>query len=533
MPPAFFLSGIKEISFSSAGFYLFIDNQPDNPCKQIVTYFTSESSMKTSDCTPSLNRRRFLATAATAAGAALATAGSSSARPSPSTGRQRNVLLIISDDHGQADSGCYGHPVLKTPNLDKLAGNGVRFTKAFTTVASCSASRSVIFTGLFNHTNGQFGHQHMPADLDTHDYVRGVASLLAEAGYRTGLVGKYHVGPDEVYGFDELISAEVGYQDVKALAGNRDVWNMARQAGQFFSRGKEQPFFLTVAYSDPHRDWKASNSIDFPHVDEVVYSPDDVVVPPFLPNSPECRAEMAQYYQSVSRLDKGVGFLMDELEKSGLAEDTLVIYISDNGIAMPGAKTTIYDPGVLMPMLLSCPELGLTGGTTCDAMISFTDLVPSILDWAGAEGPGYELPGRSFLPIAGQENPAGWDQVFCSHTFHEIQMYYPMRSIRTRKYKYILNLAHKLDYPFATDLFASETWQAILTRQEPMLGTRTVDAYIHRQREELYDLESDPGEVVNLADSPAQRAVLDNLRARLKAWQEDTKDPWLMKYKYE
>ncbi len=488
--------------------------------------------MKTSNPTPSLNRRHFLATAAAAAGAALAAANNSSARPGPG-GRQRNVLLIISDDHGQPDSGCYGHPVVKTPNLDRLAGGGVRFTKAFTTVASCSASRSVIFSGLYNHTNGQFGHQHMPADLDTHDHVRGVASLLGDAGYRTGLVGKYHVGPDEVYGFDELISAEVGYQDVKALAGNRDVWSMARQAGQFINRDKDKPFFLTVGYSDPHRDWKASNSIEFPNVEEVSYSPEEVVVPPFLPDSPECREEMAQYYQSVSRLDAGIGFLIDELEKSGRAEDTLVIYISDNGIAMPGAKTTIYDPGVLMPMLLSCPELNLTGGTTCDAMISFTDLVPSILDWTGADGPDYELPGRSFLSAAGQENPAGWDQVFCSHTFHEIQMYYPMRSIRTRKYKYILNLAHKLDYPFASDLFDSSTWQAILTRQEPMLGVRTVEAYIHRSREELYNLENDPNEVNNLADNPAHRAVLDQLRGRLKTWQTETKDPWLSKHRYE
>ncbi len=488
--------------------------------------------MKASDRNVPLNRRRFLATTAGVAGAALAAAGSSPARPAP-TGRQRNVLLIISDDHGQPDSGCYGHPVVKTPNLDRLAGNGVRFTKAFATVASCSASRSVIFTGLQNHTNGQFGHQHMPADFDTHDYVRGVAALLGEAGCHTGLVGKYHVGPDEVYGFEELITADVGYQDVKALAGNRDVWNMARQAGQFINSDKQRPFFLTVGYSDPHRDWEASNSIDFPHVEEVTYSPGEVVVPPFLPDSPECRAELAQYYQSVSRLDKGVGFLMDELEKSGRAEDTLVIYISDNGIAMPGAKTTIYDPGVLMPMILSCPELGLTGGTTCDAMVSFTDLTPTILDWTGAQGPDYELQGRSFLPVAGQSDPEGWDQVFCSHTFHEVQMYYPMRSIRTRKYKYILNLAHKLDYPFASDLFASSTWQAILTRQEPMLGARTVDAYIHRRREELYDLENDPDEVVNLADDPAHREALDDLRARLRSWQEETSDPWLSKYKYE
>ncbi|MBW7998181.1 MAG: sulfatase-like hydrolase/transferase, partial [Candidatus Glassbacteria bacterium] len=266
---------------------------------------------------------------------------------------------------------------------------------------------------------------------------------------------------------------------------------------------------------------------------EVTYDPAEVVVPPFLPDSPECRGELAQYYLSVSWLDQGIGFLLEELEKSGQAGDTLVIYISDNGIAMPGAKTTIYDPGILMPMLVRCPSLGLPGGSVCDAMVSFTDLVPTILDWTGARGPDYELPGRSFLPVIGERNPAGWDEIFCSHTFHEIQMYYPMRSIRTRKYKYILNLAHKLDFPFASDLFYSDTWQAILTRQEPMLGVRSVDAYIYRKREELYDLENDPDEVVNLAGDPARRAALTELRGRLKAWQEATDDPWLVKYTYE
>jgi len=483
----------------------------------------------------SITRRQFVKKAAAAsclgtvslAGSAEMSAGS----PHPSN-EHRNVLLIISDDHGLADSGCYGNPVLKTPHLDSLAKRGVRFSSAFSTVASCSASRSVIFTGLFNHTNGQYGHQHGPANFHTHLWVRGLPALLNEKGYHTGLIGKFHVQPLQVYPFLELITSDVGYKSIKALQGNRDVWSMARQAKEFFSSEPEKPFFLVVAYSDPHRDWLKSNAINYPNVTKETYDPRDVILPPFLPDKPEVRRELAAYYQSVSRLDQGIGFLLQALEKSGRADSTLIIYISDNGIPFPGAKTNLYDPGIRLPMIVSSP-FQRRRDLVNNAMVSYIDLVPTVLDWAGASPPPYELPGRSILPILEQENPAGWDTVFASHTFHEITMYYPMRAIRTRKYKYILNLAYKLDFPFASDLYESATWQAILTRGDRKMGVREVDKYIHRPKEELYDLENDPHEVANVAEDPQYRDVLDNLRALLRRWQEDTADPWVVKYTYE
>ena len=172
-------------------------------------------------------------------------------------------------------------------------------------------------------------------------------------------------------------------------------------------------------------------------------------------------------------------------------------------------------------------------GIVNDAMVSYIDIMPTVLDWTGASSPPYDLPGRSILPVLEQENPAGWDTVFASHTFHEITMYYPMRVIRTRKYKYILNLAHKLDFPFASDLYESATWQGILRRGDKRMGVREVEKYIHRPKRELYDLENDPHEVVNVADNPQYKDILDNLRARLRKWQENTNDPWIVKYIYE
>lgn len=437
--------------------------------------------------------------------------------------RNRNVLLLISDDHG-LELGCYGHEVIKTPNLDRLAAGGVRFTHAFATVASCSASRSVIYTGLYNHTNGQFGHQHGAHDQYTHAWVRGIGAILKKHGYRCGLVGKYHVQPDSVYGFDERIAKDIG--------GGRDVVRMAEAARTFMTSCGEQPFLLVMGYADPHRARGGfGNDNSYAGLEPVRYKPDDAVVPPFLPEAPEVREELADYYQSVSRMDAGVGLVLDALRETGHEVDTLVIYLSDNGIAFPGAKTTLYDPGIRLPFIVRSPDQR-ERGLVNEAMVSYVDIVPTLLDWTGATAP-YELPGRSFLSILEERKPDGWNTVFASHTFHEITMYYPMRVIRTRRYKYIRNLAHGLPYPFASDLFASKTWQGILERDASMMGARTVDAYLHRPAEELYDLQADPNEVNNLAADPDHAEVRGRLAARLKTFQQKTKDPWIVKYRYE
>jgi N-sulfoglucosamine sulfohydrolase len=171
-------------------------------------------------------------------------------------------------------------------------------------------------------------------------------------------------------------------------------------------------------------------------------------------------------------------------------------------------------------------------GLTSRAMVSWVDVAPTVLEWTGART-SYRLPGRSLLPILEDEDPKGWDTVYGSFVFHEITNYYPMRSIRTRRYKYILNLASPLDFPFASDLYTSKTWQGVIRRGDTMLGRRTIAAYVHRPREELYDLVNDPGEVKNLAADPSSADVLADLRARVKRWQAETKDPWIVKYQYE
>ncbi|MFC1792866.1 sulfatase-like hydrolase/transferase [Planctomycetota bacterium] len=478
----------------------------------------------------SINRRDFMK------GSAAALVGSAliSQRTSAAQNDRPNVVLIVSDDHGLETLGCYGNPVIKTPNLDALAADGVRFTNAFCTTASCSASRSVILSGMYNHANGQYGHQHSYHHFISFPNVKSLPVLMTEAGYRTGRIGKYHVAPDEVYKFDV------------ALPGNsRSPVQMAQNCRDFVGASDGKPFFLYFCMSDPHRGGGVADELPgkpdrfgnkakggYPGVKEVKYDPKDVIVPPFLPDTPECRAELAQYYQSVSRVDQGVGKLLDVLKQAGKYENTVVIYISDNGVAFPGAKTTLYDPGMNLPCIVHSPQQEKKG-IECDALVNFADLAPTIVDFTGALSGKNSFQGRSFKSVLEQQHPKGWDETYASHTFHEITMYYPMRVVRQRRYKLIWNIAHGLDYPFASDLWAASTWQATIKGGSKYYGKRTVEAYLHRPKFELYDLENDPHEVKNLADDPKHEKVFAELKAEMKAFQKRTKDPWLLKWDYE
>ncbi|MFN3165449.1 MAG: sulfatase [Phycisphaeraceae bacterium] len=479
----------------------------------------------------------------------------------PASAAPRNVVLIVTDDQSQT-LGCYGDPVAKTPNLDALAADGTLFRHAFATTASCSASRSVILTGLHNHANGQYGHVHHFHKFQSYDNIVSLPRYLSAAGYRTARCGKYHVAPEEVYKFD------------RAIPGNeRNAYQMAERCKAFIEEQSDQPFFLYFCTSDPHRGGGFADELPFAPdrfgnprsgqsrqgVTEVVYDPKDVPVPGFLPDTPQCRAELAQYYQAQTRIDQGVGHLFELLKDAGRWEDTLVIYIADHGMAFPGAKTTVYDGGLRSPLIVRNPYNDQRG-VASDAMVSWIDLTPTILDFAGLLDEGGKVKqdvlkkieiervtgqrtrdvkpgtmhGRSFLDTLTQAKTTGWDQIGASHTFHEIQMYYPMRVVQDRQYKLIWNIAHPLDYPFASDLWASKTWQAQLAKGEDApYGQWTVGRYIHRPAFELFDLTNDPYEGNNLADDPEYAEVLAAMKDKLKAMQRDTQDPWVMKWKYE
>jgi N-sulfoglucosamine sulfohydrolase len=431
----------------------------------------------------------------------------------------RGVVALIGDDHG-LELGCYGNPVVATPNLDRLARRGTRFTHAFCTTASCSASRSVILTGLHNHASGQYGHAHRPTNFHTFESVESLPRLARAAGVVTGVVGKLHVQPATVYPWD--------FEWPGGLTGaTRDVHGMAQAAGRFLKQAGGRSFYLHVGFSDPHRTGPGfGNDRNYPNVRQRKYSPADVVVPEFLPDRPEVRQDLAGYYEAVDRLDQGVGFLLEELEKSGRAKDTLIVYLGDNGMPFPGAKASFYDSGHRLPLLVSSPAQRARGVVN-RAMVSFTDIAPTAMDWLGIPGPKLPMHGRSIVPILEQDAPGGWDEVYFSHTFHGITNYYPYRAIRTRTHKYIRFLHPELEMPLPSDLAASPTWKAIREHGDTALGRRRLSAVLRHSGEELYDLRKDPLETTDAAAAPEDAALLAELRAKVESFRKRTRDPWL------
>lgn len=482
---------------------------------------------------------------------------------------EKNIIFYITDDQSPT-LGCYGDKVAITPHIDALAKDGTVFDFAFATTASCSASRSVVLSGLHNHHNGQYGHTHNYHKFASYHYVSSLSlpRALEQKGYRTVQIGKYHVSPEPVYHFQTYLKHS-----------SRDPVGMANKVNSVFQEKSDKPFFLYIGTSDPHRGGGTNKNVEgkfkpdlfgnLPgkrsrkHTKKMTYDPNKVPVPGFLPDTPECRAELAEYYQSVSRIDQGFGVLIKNLKEAGLYDKTLIVFTADHGIAFAGGKTTVYEAGLRVPYVVRNPYSPKRGNRN-SAMISHVDIAPSLLDFADgldhklnrpkawtnprltwkdkdylkSENKGYgkfdRYQGRSWLPILDQENPKGWDVVYGSHTFHEIQMYYPMRSIRDRKYKLIWNIAYQLPYPFATDLWASSTWQAQLEKgKDAKYGQKTVHNYVNRPAFELYDMQKDPHEGNNLASDEKYAEVLEEYKGKLKRFQQKSQDPWVLKWKYE
>jgi N-sulfoglucosamine sulfohydrolase len=489
----------------------------------------------------------------------------------PATAAERNIIFFITDDESPT-LGCYGDKTAVTPHIDALAKDGTLFRNAFATTASCSASRSVVMSGLHNHLNGQYGHQHAYHKFNSFPSVVSLAlpRVLAQAGYRTAHIGKYHVAPQDVYHFEKFLKGP-----------ERNAVQMAELCREFITdTADSRPFFLYFGTADPHRgggkDQNATSELkpdlfgnkpdrgSFPGVTEVYFDPAKVQVPAFLPDTPETREELAHYYQSCARLDQGVGRLVSILKEAGLYDKTLIVFTSDHGMAFSGGKTTVYEPGLRVPFIVRNPY-EKQRGVESQALISHVDITPSLLDFAGGLEPAINGPkkwinpddfwkaegrytpenrgaaknyrsyhGRSWIGILGDAKANHHDTIFASHTFHEIQMYYPMRVVRDSQYKLIWNIANPLPYPFASDLWDASSWQAQYRKgMDAPYGKKTVGQYIHRPRFELYDIRNDPDETTNLADSTSHQELLKQYQAKLKALQKQLGDPWIQKWDYE
>jgi N-sulfoglucosamine sulfohydrolase len=442
---------------------------------------------------------------------------------------------MVSDDHGR-QMGCYGDADARTDNLDALARDGIVMDRAYCTASTCAPSRAVILTGLHNHTNGMYGLEHRPHHFHCFDDLTSLPNLLNEAGYRTGRIGKYHVAPEPVFHFQQVLDAgnPCGRDDVKMSDLCRDFI------------AADGPFFLYWASYNPHRgggtldshplkpDRFGNPDESFSGDTEETFDEASLSIPDFLSDTPEVRAELAQYHQSVARMDRGAGRLIDLLRQAGKYDNTVILYLSDNGPAFPESKTTLYEAGMNLPLIVKPPADEAIPTGRSEAMVSWVDLAPTLLDYAGVDVSADRFHGRSFRPVLGADDLSAWPQeVYASHSLHQITNYYPMRVIRTDQWKFIWNIAHPLSYPFASDIWTSATWQGVLRDGLEQFGPRSIEAYQHRPRFELYDMQADPLETTNLADRPEHAGLIDEFCRKLRDFQQQTRDPWLHKWEYE
>lgn len=419
-----------------------------------------------------------------------------------------NLLLIHCHDLGR-HLHCYGVPSVQTPHLDALAARGVRFAKSFCTAPQCSPSRAALFTGRYPHCTGVMGLCHANFAWDLHPGEKHLAQLLAEAGYATAGVGVIHEtrsGPERIglQRYDQNSLAE------KAVQASLEML-------ETFRAQRDRSFYLQVGFSEPHR---KPGSGEVEHMgflgDHLL--PDEergVWVPGYLRDTPGTRAELAELQGALRHVDAQVGRILEALAGHGLAENTLLVFTTDHGIALPRAKCSCYEPGLEVALILRLPSrAGWHGGRVVEELVSNVDNVPSWLEVLGLPVP-ENVQGRSFAPLLDGRDYAPREAVFGEQTYHG--EYVPLRSVRTARHKLILNFA-----PGKAFFDPSQSWHPRAITVSPPDPARS-----YKPLMEVYDLAADPWEQQNVADDERHAEVQRELLARLGRHMRETDDPLL------
>ena len=401
-----------------------------------------------------------------------------------------NIVYLHSHDTGRYVQP-YGHQI-PTPNIQRLADQGLLFRQAFCAAPTCSGSRACLLTGQWAHVNGMTGLAHRGWKLA--DYGRHIVHPLREAGYWSALIGEQHISTDPtMLGYDHVVDI-----------GTTRVHSIAPAALQLLRTGPPQPFFLSIGFFETHREFFEPSSVR----DALYGAP-----PGQLPDTPATRTDMAAFKASARSLDQGVGAILHGLDEAGLADDTLLVVTTDHGLPFPGAKATLSDRGLGVMLIIRGPG-GFHGGHVIDALTSHVDLYPTLLELAGAPMPD-GIHGRSLLPLARREVDEVRDELFAELTYHAA--YDPQRAIRTHRHKLIRHFGDRLE-PVLPNVDDSPSKSLLI---EAGWGSDP------RPRVELYDLIMDPAEMRNLADVPDFEPLREELEGRLRAWMVQTGDPLL------
>jgi arylsulfatase A-like enzyme len=419
-----------------------------------------------------------------------------------------NVLFLHCHDLGRFLH-CYGIKTVQTPNLDRLAEQGVLLESCFCAAPQCSPSRASMFTGRYPHSNGVMGLTHADFAWDLHQDEKHLGQILQAAGYSTAGVGVIHEtrsGP-----------ARIGLDDYSPKPRAQAAAAEAILRLERFAKSPEQPFYMQVGFTEPHRLPAMKLGEDLGFTDQDV-RPDDslgVTVPPYLRDTPGTRTEIAELQGAVRHADQHMGRILSALEDLKLASRTLVIFTTDHGIAMPRAKCSVYEPGLQVASIWRLPSRqGWHGGIRKPEMISNVDYLPTILEVLGLALPA-NVHGRSFASLLDGRAYTPRQIIFGELTYHDY--YDPRRSIRTETHKLIVNFSTA---PAFMD--PSQSWRP---RSDTVVPPNHALAY--HVPLELYDLRDDPAETRNLATLPAYASVLGDLQARLAKHLKDTGDPIL------
>ncbi len=410
-----------------------------------------------------------------------------------------NFLVIVADDCTYRDLELHGGQA-KTPHINRLADEGMNFTRCFQAAPMCSPTRHNLYSGLYPVKSGGY-----PNHAVAEEGVRSVAHYLPEAGYRVGLAGKSHVGPESVYPFESV----PGFDRSCTRSPTRP--HTLEGVTEFMGRDAGKPFCLFVALVEPHSPWVMG--------DASAYPPEELELPPVFADTPETREHYARYLAEITYMDSQVGDVLGALEASGRADDTLVLFLSEQGSGFPFAKWTCYDAGLQSAAVIRWPGVVAPGSET-DAMIEYVDVLPTFLEVAGAAIP-ETLDGRSFLPVLRGETDEHKRHVFGIQTTRGVNNgaeHYGVRSARSGDYLYIRNLTP--DVVFSCVANKGEPWDSWVRAAEggDEHATRLVHDYRHRPAEELYDVRADPWNRTNLIDEPGREKVRLGLRAELDAW---------------
>ncbi len=408
-----------------------------------------------------------------------------------------NIVIIIADDMACEDCGAYGYPAIRTPNIDRLAKDGIRFDQAFLACSSCSPRRASILTGRYPHATGAAElHQSVPASQIL------LSTPLRRAGYFTVAAGKWHVGNAVKKQFDVV---REGGGD-----GAFGFWLPVLR-----ERDKSRPFFAWLATADPHRDY-APGTLDPPHQES------DVIVPPYLPDVPAVRRDLAMYYDEIGRLDQWVGKVRDELENQGVWDNTVLVFMSDNGRPFPRCKTTVFDSGVRTPLIIRLPG-NQHAGTVCRSLVSSIDLAPTLLQLAGAE-PAASFQGVSMVPLFANPEAKIRDYVFSEHNWHDYRAF--ERAVRGERYLLIRNWVRDVPRTPPADAVQSPTFAAMRQlRDAGTLPDEQMQCFkLPSPEYELYDTRDDIHNLRDLSELPEMRQVRDEMAAVLDDWMQKTGD---------